>query len=86
MPSKLYELRVFKGQREVSVASRLRTPLDQSYPDLLNDLLRRHLFAVAERQGMRRDQAHLFHLDVHELRGDRADNNVLFAFALPVEA
>lgn len=83
MPSKWYEMRVFKGQREVGIAPRVRDALNADLPDLLNDLLARHLFAAVERQGAHVREAHLFHMTVHEVRGDKAENTVSFTFALP---
>ncbi|WP_431728545.1 hypothetical protein [Verrucosispora sp. TAA-831] len=83
---KLYELRAFNGTRQVRIAGRLLVALDLDNPESVNDLLRRHLLAIAERDGARRRDAHLYHVDVHEVRGDRASRDVFFQFGLPVEA
>lgn len=86
MPPKLYELRVFKGDRQVRTANRLAVVLDFSDPERVNDQLRRHVHAVAERDGAQRRDAHLYHVDVHETRDGRAENRALHTYALPVEA
>lgn len=88
MPSKLYELRVFRGRREVDTPNKLRDVLDLSDAEAerTKALLTGHLLAAAERAGVGRHQAHLFHLDVHEVHGDRAENRALFQFSVPVVA
>ncbi|MEV1315408.1 hypothetical protein AB0J14_04905 [Micromonospora arborensis] len=86
MPSKSYELRVFKGRREADPPNKLRDVLDLTEAERTKALLTGHLLAAAERAGVGRSQAHLFHLDVHEVHGDRADNRPLFAFSVPVVA
>ncbi len=83
---KLYELRVFRGRREVDTPNRLRDVLDLDDAEGTKALLKGHLLAAAERAGVGRSQAHLFHLDVHEVRGDRAENRALFQFSVPVGA
>lgn len=85
MPSKLYELRAYKGQREVQTPNRLLVALDLTDPDATNDLLRRHLIAVAVRDGANRSDAHMYHLTVHETRDGRPERSALATFALPVE-
>lgn len=85
MPPKLYELKVFKGRNKVATANRLLESLDLTNPEVVKDLLRRHLLAVAERDGATRREAHLYHLDIHELRDNRAERDALFTFALPLE-
>jgi hypothetical protein len=86
MPPKLYELKVFKGTNRVRGAAQLLESLDLADPVATKDLLRRHLLAVAERDGASRRNAHLYHLDVHEFRDGRPENKVLFTFSVPVEA
>lgn len=86
MSSKSYELRVFKGRREVDPPNKLRDVLDLDDAERTKALLTGHLLAAAERAGAGRNQAHLFHLDVHEVRGDRAESRPLFAFSVPVVA
>lgn len=88
---KLYELRVFRGEREVRTANRLREVLDLNDRDpetvqRTRDLLRRHLHAAAQRAGAPRRDAHLYHFEVHEVRGEHVDNRALFQFSVPVEA
>ncbi|MEU0078494.1 hypothetical protein ABZY58_11410 [Micromonospora tulbaghiae] len=86
MPSpKTYELRVFRGQQPVRAANRLRVALDPTDAQGTEDVLRRHLYAVAEREGVNRRDAHLFHLDVHEVRGDHVDGRAAFQFSVPVQ-
>lgn len=87
MSSKLYELKVFKGTRPVQTPNRLTEVLDFAHPEpeVVKDLLRRHLIAVALRDGGRRQDAHLYHLDIHEVRNERPERDVLHTFALPVE-
>ncbi|MFI2663311.1 hypothetical protein [Micromonospora carbonacea] len=82
---KLYELRVFKGQQPVRVANRLLVTLDLADPASVNDLLRRHLLAIAERDGATRRDAHLYHVNVHEVRNERAERDASFQFSTPVE-
>lgn len=82
---RLYELRVFEGTRPVRTANRLLESLDLTDPVGVRDLLRRHLLAVAERETGDRRRAHRYHLDVHEMRGDRADRDWSFQFSVPVE-
>lgn len=86
MPPKLYELRVFKGTNRVRGAAQLLESLDLTDPAATKDLLSRHLIAVAERDGEHRSRAHLYHLDVHEVRDNRPENRVLFTFSVPVES
>jgi len=83
---KLYELRVFKGRREVDAPNKLRDVLDLDDAHGTKRLLTGHLLAAAEWAGVGRSQAHLFHLDVHEVRGERAENRALFQFSVPVVA
>ena len=86
MPSKLYELHPFQGERRVRSIDRLLVSLDLSDADATDDLLRRHLIAVALREGVRRTEAHMFHLEIHEVRNGRPEHTVLFTFSVPVEA
>lgn len=86
MPSKLYELRVYKGTQQVRTANRITCALNLDDPDAVNDLLSRHLYAAAERDGANRREAHLYHLDIYEMRGEHVDNRAAFQFALPVVA
>jgi hypothetical protein len=86
MPSKFYELRVFKGDRPVRTADRLLEPLDLADPDGTKDLLKRHLYAAAERDGKSRRDAHLYHFEVHAVRGEHVDRNPMFKFSVPVVA
>ncbi|MET8278312.1 hypothetical protein [Micromonospora sp. NPDC005174] len=86
MPSKFYELRVFKGDRPVRTAQRLLEPLDLADPDGTKDLLTRHLYAAAERDGRSRREAHLYHFDVHEVRGEHVQREWMFQFSIPVGA
>lgn len=86
MPSKLYELRVFRGEHQVRNADRLLETLDLDSPNATNNLLRRHLLAAAERERMHRRDAHLLHLRAHEVRAGRAERDVAFQFSVPVEA
>ncbi|WP_433460668.1 hypothetical protein [Micromonospora sp. CA-248212] len=83
---KTYELRVFQGRREVDTPNRLRDVLDLDDARGTNVRLTGHLLAAAERAGHGRDRAHLFHLDVHEVRGERAEGRALFQFSVPVVA
>lgn len=85
MPPKLYELKVYKGRREVDTPSRLLETLDLADPIGVKDLLRRHLLAAAERDGAPRRDTHLYHLDIHEVHDGRPDRRVLFTFSVPVE-
>lgn len=85
MPPKLYEMKVYKGRNQVREAGRLLESLDLTDPDAVRDLLRRHLIAVALRDGARRADAHMYHLDIHEVRNERPENAVLFTFSVPVE-
>ena len=85
MSLKSYELRVFKGRREVDPPNKLRDVLDLDDAKGMNALTG-HLLAAAERAGVGRAQAHLLHLDVHEVHGGRADNKPLFQFSVPVVA
>lgn len=72
MPSKLYELKPYKGQLADAEAT--------------NDLLRRHLIAVAIRDGAHRRDAHLYHLAVHETHNGRPERQPLTTFSVPVDA
>lgn len=86
MSPKLYELRPFRGERPVRTLDRLLVSLDLTDADGTDDLLRRHLIAVALREGVRRGEAHMFHLDIHEVRNSRPEHTVLFVYSVPVEA
>lgn len=88
MPPKLYELKVFKGTTKVRGADSLLEWLDlsDSAAKETKDLLTRHLLAVAERDGEHRSRAHLYHLDVHEFRGGRAENRLAFRFSIPMDS
>lgn len=85
MSLKFYELRPFKGRQPILVAGRLLVALDLDDVAGVNDLLRRHLLAVAERDDATRNDAHLYHLNVHKIRGDRVDQDPFFQFSVPVE-
>lgn len=83
---KLYELRAFRGDRPVRTTGRLLVTLDLDDPASVNDLLTRHLIAVAERDGTNRRKAHLYHVDLHQIRGEHVDREPFFQFSAPVEA
>lgn len=82
-----YELRVFKRDRELRQgAEAIRVPLDLSDGETTRDLLERHLVAAAERDGARRNEAHLYHFEVREVyRDGRVERQPLFKFSLPVQ-
>lgn len=82
-----YELRVFKRDRELRHgAEAIRVPLNLADGEATRDLLERHLIAAAERDGSRRNEAHLYHLEVREVyRDGRVERAQLFKFSMPVE-
>jgi len=82
---KSYELRIHSGGREVPVAGRILAVLDLEDPVGADLLLTRHVLAAAERAGQARNRAHLLHMTVHEVRGDRPENRPVYTYALPVE-
>lgn len=85
MPPKRFELRVLRGGRPVEGATFVAV-LDLT--DILGtrDLLERHIYAVCDRVGERRDRAHLFVLEVRETDSDgKGTGEVLHRVALPVE-
>ncbi len=84
MSSKFYELRAFKGDRPVRNPNRLLEPLDLADPEGTKSLLTGHLLAVAERDGRNRREAHLYHFDVHEVRGEHVQRDAMFHFSMPV--
>ena len=83
---KYYELRAFRGTREVREAAPYVTTLDLDEKFGLATLLNRHLIAVCERAGARTSDAHMFHLEVREMddRMRPLDNSV-FRWALPID-
>lgn len=83
---KMYELRVYRGSQMVRTVNHLNESLDWDDSEKTRDLLSRHLYAVAERDGTSRQNAHLYHLEIHEMRGDRAERHPKHMFALPVVA
>jgi hypothetical protein len=83
---KWFELRAYRGARPVRTAGKILDALDLDNPEGTKDLLTRHLLAVAERDGARRRDAHLYHLDVHEIHGERVARDPFFQFSIPVEA
>ncbi len=83
---KMYELRVYRDNRPVRTVNQLVEALDWDDAEHTRDLLSRHLYAVAEREGVGRRQAHLFHLDIHEMRGDRVERHPKHQFSVPVVA
>lgn len=83
-----YELRVFKRDRELRQgAEAIRVPLEPRDGEATRDLLERHLIAAAERDGARRNEAHLYHFEVREVYSDgRVERTPAFKFSMPVEA
>ncbi|MEU7170279.1 hypothetical protein ABZ949_02160 [Micromonospora tulbaghiae] len=83
---KLYELRPHRGGRAVRTPNRIVDALDLNKPEAVKDQLTRHLLAVADRDGARRAEVHLYHLDVHAIDGERVSREPSFQFSVPVEA
>lgn len=80
-----FELRVFKHDREIRHgAEAIRVVLDLNDAAGTRDLLERHLIAAAERDRAPRAEAHLYHFEVREVFGDRAERRPLFKFSLPI--
>lgn len=80
-----YELRAWRGSKEVGGANPIIASLDLNQPAIYHGLLVRHLLAFVARDGAKVTEAHLYHLDVRAASGGRASGNVLFRVALPVD-
>lgn len=87
MPPRLfYELRIFRANREITNGSRPREVFDLEDVDQTRLMLVRHLIGAAERDGMRREDAHLLHMDVYEVQPNGQTKwDRLFQFAMPFD-
>lgn len=86
MPAKWYQIRVFKQRVEVNTASDLRERLDWADVDGTNQRLLQILRAAIDRDGARRNERHLYHLQIVELdSGGRPVDNRAVHYALPEE-
>lgn len=86
MPAKWYQLKVYKQRVEVHTASDLREPLDWNDVDGTRATLQQHLLAAIDRDGGRRNERHLYHLQVRELGSDGRPTGGAFHYALPQES
>ncbi len=87
MPPRLfYELRISRGDREIRHGAAPREALDWENVEETRHLLARHLLGAVERDGEVRAHAHLYHLDVHQVKPDgTAERRPHSQFALPYD-
>lgn len=87
MPPRLfYELRIFRGDREIKRGPRPREALDWEAVEETRRLLARHLLGAVERDGSERAHAHMYHLDIHAVKPNgEAEWKAHSQFALPYE-
>lgn len=87
MPPKIYEIKVFKKDREVREINPFLTGLDLLDAEATADLLNRHLLGATLRSGARRDEEHEFHLEVRDINHEgKGAGRLLFRWVLPAAA
>lgn len=91
MAPKIYEIKVFREGRELrdSDINPFLTGLDLSEREAEKtaDLLNRHLLGAVRRSGARRDDVHLFHMEVRDINHEgKGAGRPLFRWVLPVPA
>ncbi len=85
MPPKRFELRVIRAGRQVDTATFVAV-LDLRDVIGTPDLLERHIYAVAARDGRGRAEAHLFVLEVRDTNDQgKGHGDLLFRAALPID-
>lgn len=80
-----YELRLSKEGRAVHQVPPFTAALDVDEPAALQDLLTRHLVGAVDRASDRRENAHLYRLDVHKTDGQHHGyGQPVIRFSLPI--
>lgn len=69
MASKLFEIKVFRKEREVDGVNPFVTGLDLDNAEVTYNRLNRHLIGAALRAGGTRSDLHEFHLEFREMDG-----------------
>jgi hypothetical protein len=88
MPSKIYELRVFREGRQVNDTSPFLAAFDLSPAgaDRTATLLERHLRGAVRRAKAGAAEEHLFHLEARDITDEgKGIGQVLFRWVLPAE-
>jgi hypothetical protein len=85
MPLAFHEIRTVKQGRDVHQAPPYLYRIDIDDQAATADLLARHIYAVVDRAGDDRRNAHLYELRVHKVDGrQQGYGEPVFRFALPV--
>lgn len=82
MPRHWYQIKVYKQRTDVATASTLREHLDWSDVEGADEHLRRTLLAAIDRDQARRNEHHLYHLELRELDHDGRPAGRPFHYAL----
>lgn len=88
MPPKIYEIKVFRNERETREINPFLASIDLSNSDgsaeTTAGTLNRHLLGAALRSGASRNQVHQFHLEVRDIdRDGKGAGRVLFRWVVP---
>ena len=84
MAPRIYEIKVYKAEREIRGVNPFCAGLDLDSAESTAALLNGHLYGAVLRSGGRRDEAHLFHMEVRGVDSyGKGAGQVLFRWALP---
>jgi hypothetical protein len=83
MAPKIYEIKLVKDGREVRDLDPYLTGLDLEEAETTTNRLNRHLLGAVQRSGGRRDQAHMYQLEVRDTIAGKGAGKPLFRWALP---